>query len=112
MIREARAASALDHPHIGTIYEIGEVGGQPFIARAYYDGETLASRLVRGPLQMIEAARVIAEVADALSTAHAAGIVHRDLKPSNLMLTAAGHVKVLDFGLPPSQPTTPRRWRG
>ena len=99
LIREARAASALDHPHIGTIYEIGQFDGQPFIAMAYYDGETLASRLLRRPLPMVDAARVIAEAADALTAAHAVGIVHRDLKPSNLMLTATGHVKVLDFGL-------------
>jgi tRNA A-37 threonylcarbamoyl transferase component Bud32/dienelactone hydrolase len=99
LVREARAASALDHPHIGTIYEIGDVDGQPFIAMAYYDGETLAARLARGPLTMPEAARVVAQVADALAVAHAAGIVHRDLKPSNLMLTSAGHVKVLDFGI-------------
>jgi formylglycine-generating enzyme required for sulfatase activity/dienelactone hydrolase/predicted Ser/Thr protein kinase len=99
LVREARAASALDHAHIGTIYEIGEADGQPFIAMAYYDGETLAARLARGPLSMAETARIVAEVADALAAAHAAGIVHRDLKPSNLMLTAADHVKVLDFGL-------------
>jgi eukaryotic-like serine/threonine-protein kinase len=99
LVREARAASALDHPHIGTIYEIGDFGGQPFIAMAFYDGETVAARLARGPMRMTEAARVVAQVADALAAAHAAGIVHRDLKPSNLMLTSAGHVKVLDFGI-------------
>ena len=98
LVREARAASVLDHPHIGTIYEIGDADGQPFIAMAYYDGETLAARLAKGPLAMTDVARVIAEVADALAAAHAAGIVHRDLKPSNLMLSAAG-VKVLDFGV-------------
>ena len=97
--REARAASALDHPHIGTIYEVGEFEGQPFIAMAYYQGETLAERLARGPLPIAETARIVAHVADALSAAHAAGIVHRDLKPSNLMLTASGQVKVLDFGI-------------
>ena len=99
LVREARAASALDHPHIGTIYEIGEADDQPFIAMAYYEGETLATRLARGPLPIAEVARLVAQVADALDTAHRAGIVHRDLKPSNLMLTAAGHVKVLDFGI-------------
>ena len=98
-MREARAASALDHPHIGTIYEIGEADDQPFIAMAYYEGETLATRLARGPLPIAEVARLVAQVADALDAAHRAGIVHRDLKPSNLMLTAAGHVKVLDFGI-------------
>ncbi len=99
LVREARAASALDHPHIGTIYEIGEADGQPFIAMAYYEGETLATRLARGPLTVAETARLVMEVADALDVAHQAGVVHRDLKPSNLMLTAAGHVKVLDFGI-------------
>jgi formylglycine-generating enzyme required for sulfatase activity/dienelactone hydrolase/predicted Ser/Thr protein kinase len=99
LLREARAASVLDHPHIGTIYEVGEFEGQPFIAMAYYDGETLAKRLERGPLPIGETARIVAQVADALSTAHAAGIVHRDLKPSNLMITSSGQVKVLDFGI-------------
>ena len=99
LLREARVASALDHPHIGTIYEVGEFEGQPFIAMAYYQGETLAERLARGPLPITEIARIVAHVADALSVAHAAGIVHRDLKPSNLMLTASGQVKVLDFGI-------------
>ena len=99
LVREARAASALEHPHIGTIYEIDELDGQPFIAMAYYEGETLAARLARGPLPMADVARIVAQVAEALAAAHAAGIVHRDLKPSNLMLTASGHVKVLDFGI-------------
>ena len=99
LLREARAASALDHPHIATIYEIGDHAGQPFIAMAHYEGETLAARLARGPLTMAEIARLVAQVADALDAAHAAGIVHRDLKPSNLMVTTTGQVKVLDFGL-------------
>ena len=99
LLREARAASALDHPHIATIYEIGDSGGQPFIAMAYYEGETLATRLARGPLPMADVARILSQIADALAAAHAAGIVHRDLKPSNLMLTSSGQVKVLDFGI-------------
>ena len=99
LLREARAASVLDHPHIATIYEVGEFEGQPFIAMAYYQGETLAERLARGPLPIAETVRIVAQVGDALSAAHAAGIVHRDLKPSNLMLTASGQVKVLDFGI-------------
>ena len=99
LLREARAASALDHPHIATIYEIGEHAGQPFIAMAHYDGETLEARLARGQMSMVEIARIVAEMADALAAAHTAGIVHRDLKPSNVMLTGTGSVKVLDFGL-------------
>jgi eukaryotic-like serine/threonine-protein kinase len=99
LIREARAASVLDHPHIGTIYEIGQAEEQPFIAMAFYEGETLAARLARGPLPIADVARIVAEIADALAAAHAVGIVHRDLKPSNLMLSASGHVKVLDFGV-------------
>ena len=99
LLREARAASALDHPHIATVYEIGDHAGQPFIAMAHYEGDTLATLLARGPLPMAEVARLVAQVADALDAAHAAAIVHRDLKPSNLMLTTTGQVKVLDFGL-------------
>jgi eukaryotic-like serine/threonine-protein kinase len=99
LIREARAASALDHPHIATIYEIGSHAGQPFIAMAYYEGETLASRIRRGQIPIPEVARIVAQVADALQAAHNAGIVHRDLKPSNVILTSAGQAKVLDFGI-------------
>jgi serine/threonine protein kinase len=99
LIREARAASALDHPHIATVYEIGEHASLPFIAMAHYDGETVAQRLGCGPLPNADVARIVRQVADALGAAHALGIVHRDLKPSNLMLTSAGQVKVLDFGI-------------
>ena len=99
LLREARAASALDHPHIATIYEIGDHAGQPFIAMAHYDGETLEARLARGQMSMVEIARIVAEMAGAIAAAHTAGIVHRDLKPSNVMLTGTGSVKVLDFGL-------------
>ena len=99
LLREARAASALDHSHIATIYQIGEHAGRPFIAMAHYDGETLEARLARGQMPLVEIARIVAEMADALAAAHAAGIVHRDLKPSNVMLTGTGSVKVLDFGL-------------
>ncbi len=99
LMREARAASALDHSHIATIYEIGEHDGRPFIAMAHYEGETLEARLARGQMSMVETARLVAEMADALAAAHAAGIVHRDLKPSNVMLTGSGSLKILDFGI-------------
>ena len=84
LLREARAASALDHPHIATIYEIGEAGGQPFIAMVYYEGETLAARLARGPLAVVEVARILSQIAGALDAA-SAGIVHRDVKPAAYM---------------------------
>jgi eukaryotic-like serine/threonine-protein kinase len=99
LLREARAASALDHPHIATVYEIGDHTGQQFIAMAHYEGETLAARVARGQMPVREAARILAQLGDALDTAHAAGIVHRDLKPSNLLLTLTGQLKVLEFGL-------------
>jgi eukaryotic-like serine/threonine-protein kinase len=99
LLREARAASALDHSHIATIYQIGEHAGQPFIAMAYYDGETLEARIARGQMSIVDIARIVGEMADALAAAHAADIVHRDLKPSNAMLTGTGTLKVLDFGI-------------
>ena len=88
LMREARTASALDHPNIGTIYEVGEWQGHHFIAMAYYEGETLAARVERGPLEIPEACKVLEQVAAALARAHASGIVHRDLKPANVFLVA------------------------
>ena len=98
LLREAQAASALDHPNIATVYEVGEAGGQPYIAMAYYPGETLQARLKRGPMGVAEIVDVTAQLAAGLAAAHAAGVVHRDLKPANVILTAS-QVKILDFGL-------------
>ncbi|MEA2692129.1 MAG: eukaryotic-like serine/threonine-protein kinase, partial [Acidobacteriota bacterium] len=99
-LKEAQAASALDHPNIATVHELGEsADGQLFLAMACYDGETLRARIERGPLPVHEAALLAAQVAAGLSRAHQRGIVHRDIKPSNLMVTPDGIVKILDFGI-------------
>ena len=98
-IHEARAASALNHPHIVTIYDIGQDGGVDFIAMEYVAGRSLAHVLERGRLSLEEALKYAVQIADALAAAHAAGIVHRDLKPANIMVGDRGSVKVLDFGL-------------
>ena len=99
-IREAKAASALDHTNICTIYEIGETrDGQLFMAMACYEGETLKEKVVRGPLPVDEAVGYAMQVAAGLSQAHQAGIVHRDVKPANVMVTEQGEVKILDFGV-------------
>jgi len=99
LLREAQAASALDHPHIATVYEIGDWEGQRFIAMAYYAGETLRRRIDRGPMSIADIATIAGQMADGLATAHAAGIIHRDLKPANIIITPAGQAKILDFGL-------------
>lgn len=98
-LREAQAASALDHPNVATIYEIGDWEQQLFIAMAFYEGETLRQRLERGPMKVPEAVAILVQLATGLAAAHHAGIVHRDLKPANVMLTRDGQVKILDFGL-------------
>jgi cephalosporin-C deacetylase-like acetyl esterase/predicted Ser/Thr protein kinase len=97
-LREAKAASALNHPNICTIYDYGEDAERTFIAMEYLEGETLSARIHRGPLSTVEALKIAIAVASALSTAHRKGIVHRDLKPGNIMLTESGAM-LLDFGL-------------
>src|ERR1700730_16763459 len=98
-IREAKAAAALNHPHVAHIYEIGEAHGTNFIAMEFIDGETLRDRIHRRRTAFKELLKYLQQVAEGLSKAHAAGIVHRDLKPDNIMITREGYAKILDFGL-------------
>jgi serine/threonine protein kinase/dipeptidyl aminopeptidase/acylaminoacyl peptidase len=98
-LREAKAAAKLDHPNICAIYEVNEEAGRSFIVMQYVEGETLAGRIQRKPVDLHEAIHVSVQVADALALAHSRGVIHRDIKPANIIITPQGQAKVLDFGL-------------
>jgi len=101
---EARAASAINHPNITAIYDVGETDGTHYIVMEHIDGDNLSARMASKPMDEGEIVRVGRKVAEALAEAHSAGITHRDIKPANIMLTSGGQVKVLDFGLAKLRP--------